>query len=181
MEQSNYNLKRSVEDLPGEIWEFIPGYDFNYQISNLGRVKSLVANKILILKKTLSNGKLKVLLYYKTGRYKNELVGRLVCSAFNGEPEENDVVLYKDGNRLNDTAVNTMWQSRKDSIANTFKTKGFPNKGDSNGMAKLNSEKVREIRRLRSEGNSYQKISLKYGVSISSVQNAVNFKTWKNI
>ena len=31
----------SIDDLPNEIWKDIPGYKGLYQVSNLGRVKSL--------------------------------------------------------------------------------------------------------------------------------------------
>ena len=31
----------SLEDLPGEEWKAIAGYEGSYQVSNMGRVKSL--------------------------------------------------------------------------------------------------------------------------------------------
>lgn len=180
-ENIDYILNRDLKDLPGERWVFIPGYGFKYQISNLGRVKSFIKRNPVILQKTISNGKHKVLLYYKAGRFKNMLVGRLVCTAFNGEPEENDVVVYLDGNKLNDAANNVMWKSRAESIRNTLQKVGCPNRGELNGMAKLNADKVKEIKRLRKEGNSYKYISSMYGVAVSTIQNIAKGQTWKTI
>jgi hypothetical protein len=34
-------LNKSLENLPGEIWKDVPGFEGSYQASNLGRVKSL--------------------------------------------------------------------------------------------------------------------------------------------
>jgi hypothetical protein len=47
-----------------EIWKDIPGYE-NYQVSNLGRIKSFWSGKEIILKNNLSRG------YYIVGLYKN--------------------------------------------------------------------------------------------------------------
>ncbi len=40
-----------------EVWRDIPNYEDNYQVSNLGNVRSLKNNKIKLLKKTLNNNK----------------------------------------------------------------------------------------------------------------------------
>lgn len=37
----------SLEDMEGEIWKDIEGYEGNYKVSNLGRVKSIKRNKIM--------------------------------------------------------------------------------------------------------------------------------------
>lgn len=64
MEQPIYkNL--SLEDLPGEVWKDIVGYEDFYQVSNLGRVKSL--NRIVN-----NNGGLRI------------ISGKIMCQQFNG-------------------------------------------------------------------------------------------------
>ena len=71
-----------------EIWKDIKGYEGLYQVSNLGRVKSLGNNKNRkekILKACLNNnGYLQVNLF-KNGKRKTEKVHRLVWKAFNGK------------------------------------------------------------------------------------------------
>ena len=53
-------------------------------------------------------------------------------------------------------------------------------RGESNLMAKLNVENVREIRRLYSEGSETQKsLSLAFAVSESAIYKIVNMKTWQ--
>jgi hypothetical protein len=175
------NLSLDVKDLRGEIWVFIPGYNDDYQVSNKGRIKSLQKNRIQILKKTVSSGKFKVQLYYKSGRFKNELVGRLVCGAFKGDPKENDVVQYLDKNPFNDDAKNVKWQSRRDSILTAAKKENYSQSGTKNGMAKLPPEKVILIRKMRSEGKPCVNIAKDFGVSPQLVGAIVNRKRWKNI
>lgn len=178
-------LSTSVEDLPGEIWKFIDGYGFNYQVSNYGRVKSLVRTSFgktrpKILKKNIYHGRHMVLLYKSPGVPTGRLVGRLSCS-FNGDPEENDVVMYRDGNKLNDVASNLYWKSKKESVRDTIMRLGCKNRGENHGMAKLNTEKVKEIKRQRASGKSYKVISSEFNVSISAIQSVVRGLTWKNV
>lgn len=52
-----------------EIWKDVTGYDGQYQVSNLGRVKSLKFNKEKILKAGIDSSG-----YYRVGLYKHNLV-----------------------------------------------------------------------------------------------------------
>ena len=57
---------------------------------------------------------------------------------------------------------------------------GLANSGDNTLSAKLNWEKVEEIRNKHIPGvYGYKKLAEEYGVSVSCVENVVNFKTWK--
>lgn len=179
MVTDSYILNRDLSDLRGEVWSYIPGYATRYQVSNFGRVKSFVRDRPIILKKTLSNGRFKVLLYKKPGKYVVELVGRLVGRCFISEPGPDQVLKYLDKNILNDKADNLKWMSYTESIRRTFQDKGGINTGQKNGMAKLDEIKVKEIRDLRAAGKTYSSIAQQYKVSISCVQFVVQKKIWK--
>jgi len=105
----------SLEDIKGEIWKHIQGYEFKYKISNLGRVKSL--------SKFLNNGnsggytKDRILKGSTDGIYRTvELrpvrdivkhrVNRLVYQAFKGELIKDMVIDHIDHNPLNDNVDN---------------------------------------------------------------------------
>lgn len=178
-----------IADLIGEVWKDIPGYE-NYQVSNYGRVKNIGKNRPIILKKSLAAGKYKVNLYYRRNVYKtllctrrkfcrSHLVSRLTCSVFNGQPKENDVVCYKDGNQLNDKADNVYWLSRQESILQHREKYSQP--GSSNGMAKLSPEKVIEIRNLKKEGKTNIWLSSQYGVTREHIGRICNNAKWKTI
>jgi hypothetical protein len=110
-----------------EIWKDIKGYEGLYQVSNLGRVKSLERTvskkdgsmqhrKERILKLvTRPNGYLQVNLCNGSGK-KAFKVHRLVCVAFHENPENKPCVNHIDENKTNNTASNLEWCTVKENI-----------------------------------------------------------------
>ena len=92
-----------------EIWKDVPGYEGSYQVSNLGRVKSLKLNKEKILKPGLDrNGYLQVNLCCER-KFKAIRVHQLVAMAFlNHEPcgYNGLIVDHKDNDKLNNRLSN---------------------------------------------------------------------------
>ena len=93
-----------------EIWKKIKNYD-DYEISNLGNVKSLKSNKILKPSKS-SSGYLQVTLC-KNGKTKNFFIHRLVANEFIDKENYKFEVNHKDENKLNNKADNLEWCDRK--------------------------------------------------------------------
>lgn len=174
----------SIEDLQGEIWEDIPGFEGRYMISNYSRVKSILCRNHKIIKKTLSNGRMKVFIYNKYGIGKNIECGRIAASIFIRTPEENEVLKRIDGNYLNDRVSNLKWVTKKESAQEAFISGRFPKdhgKASRNGMAILTPADVKEIRRKNKAGQTLTKISKEHNTSIMNIHSIVHYKTWKNI
>lgn len=93
-----------------EIWKDVKGFEGVYQISNLGRIKSLHdAHKNLILKQRLKkNGYLQVRLK-KNGTVKDCIVHRLVAQAFLENKNNLPCVNHKDENKQNNCVDNLEW------------------------------------------------------------------------
>jgi hypothetical protein len=77
-----------INDLDREIWKYILDYEGDYQVSNVGRVKSLKFGKERILKQYKDGGS-----YFKVGLSKNgesrqKLVHRLVYETFKEKLED---------------------------------------------------------------------------------------------
>lgn len=109
-----------------EVWKDILGYEGLYQISNLGRVKSLprknnkrIINKEIIKVFTkLPNGYLKAGLS-KNGKTKYYFVHRLVAEVFIPNLENKPCVNHKDCNKKNNCVNNLEWVTHKEN--NTYK------------------------------------------------------------
>ena len=121
-----------------EIWKNITGYEGLYQVSNLGRVRSLdrmIYNNTLIgeykycflkgkiLKprtsksKGLKTGYYRVMLY-KDNKGKNYCIHKLVAQEFLDNPEGKTIVDHIDGNVANNRWDNLRWVTQKENVAN---------------------------------------------------------------
>lgn len=87
-----------------ELWRTIEGYE-NYQISSMGRVKSLKYGKDKILKQNIIKNYCMVCLH-KEGKKKHYLVHRLVATAFLPNPDNLPQVNHKDENKQNNCVEN---------------------------------------------------------------------------
>ena len=107
-----------------EEWRPIKGYEGIYEISNLGRVKSLVGwnghsyverERILAPYKQQSNKNYSrsVVKLFKQGVRRDFKVHRLVAEAFIPNPYKYEVVNRKDGNPLNNKVDNLEWCTQK--------------------------------------------------------------------
>ena len=113
-----------------EIFKDIKGYEGIYQISNLGRVKSLerkkwnrwsfYQKKEKILKGRNQKGWLKVRLY-KDGIGRNYLIHRLVLFAFVGESDLD--INHKNFNRSDNRLNNLEYCTKKENVYHSIKNK----------------------------------------------------------
>jgi hypothetical protein len=112
-----------------EIWKEIKDYEGLYQISNLGRVKSLEKKvgfrkrKEKILKQHFDkDGYVKVYLC-KNSKVKFLSVHRLIAQAFIPNPDELPQINHKDENKANNKIENLEWCTCKYNINYGTRTK----------------------------------------------------------
>lgn len=102
-----------------EIWKDIKDYEGLYQVSNLGRVKSLSnikSKREKLLKLTLrTNGYYMVILYKNTKRAAKN-VHRLVAETFIPNPDNLPQVNHKDEDKTNNCVGNLEWCDSKYNI-----------------------------------------------------------------
>lgn len=107
-----------------EIWKDVVGYKGYYQVSNLGRVRSLdrIASNGRKIKGKILSTKVNTPPYYPrvslsvNGKMKLVQVHRLVAQAFvyNPDPEHKTQVGHKDESRTNNRADNLEWVTPKE-------------------------------------------------------------------
>src|SRR5699024_6100473 len=110
-----------------EIWKDINGYEGIYQVSSLGRVRSLdrtLLNKNNIeykvkgkIRKISCTGKgYQKIQLSKEGNSKNFSIHRLVAQAFIPNPENLPIVNHIDGNKTNNHIGNLEWVSSNENM-----------------------------------------------------------------
>lgn len=106
-----------------EEWRDVVGYEARYQVSSMGRVKSLERKDRLgrivkerILKPGVDHNGYQVVNLHAGGKPKNVTVHRLVCQAFRENPENKPEVNHIDEDKTNNNAVNLEWCTRKENI-----------------------------------------------------------------
>lgn len=92
-----------------EIWKDIEGYEGLYQVSNLGRVKSLKFNKEKIIKGSKGGGGYLQVILCKEGKIKFHKVHRLVASAFLENPDNLPEINHIDEDKTNNITTNLEW------------------------------------------------------------------------
>lgn len=113
----NFNIEK-------EVWKDVSGFEGYYQVSNLGRVRSLDRKvwsekrgifhfqKGRVLKPVNIHGYWRVLLS-KDGKPAKAIVHRLVAGAFLPNPENLEYVNHKDENKSNNRLENLEWCTPK--------------------------------------------------------------------
>lgn len=98
-----------------EIWRDIKEYEGLYQVSNIGRVKSLFRYKKILKLYKDKDGYLYVKLY-KNKKAQHSFVHRLVAEAFVENLYSKPIVNHKDFNRENNIIDNLEWCTEKENI-----------------------------------------------------------------
>ena len=92
-----------------EIWKDITGYEGLYQVSNLGRVKSLKNDKEKILKPVISSKGYLFVNLCKQGKQKPTNIHRIVAKAFIPNPNNLPIINHKDEDKTNNCVNNLEW------------------------------------------------------------------------
>lgn len=92
-----------------EIWKDVVGYEGLYQVSNLGRVKSVKHLKERILRTPCNNMGYYYVDLYSSGVKKRFLVHRLVAFSFLKKIDGKEYIDHIDGNPKNNSIDNLRW------------------------------------------------------------------------
>ena len=97
-----------------ETWKAIADYEGIYEVSDLGRVRSLKYGREKILKPGKAAGGYLFVKLYKDGKVEQPKIHRLVAEAFIQNPNNLDTVNHKDEVKTNNTVSNLEWMSIRD-------------------------------------------------------------------
>lgn len=167
-----------------ELWLPVVGYELFYEVSSLGRVRSIDritrhgrSRRSKIRKQILSkHGYLRISLY-KDREAKIFSVHRLVLEAFVGKCPENFQACHNNGDRTNNHIDNLRWDSQESNCADKRSHGSLPI-GERVKTSKLTESQVRLILK---DKRSFSKIAADYGVDMTNISCIKRRLTWKHI
>lgn len=99
-------------ELKNEKWKDIEGYDGVYQVSDLGRVRSLKFGKTRVLRAQKNNNGYLIVGLFKDGKRKGITVHRLVANAFIPNNDENKTQInHRNEDKTENKVSNLEWCS----------------------------------------------------------------------
>ncbi|MEQ1663212.1 MAG: NUMOD4 domain-containing protein [Thiobacillus sp.] len=163
-----------------ELWADIPGFEGDYQASTLGNVRSIKRGLCRMLNQVVSTGGYKVVCLSLHGKAKSRRVHQLVAMTFIRLPERGEYVCHNDGDRANNRPENLRIDTPL-ANSNDMDKHGTRARGERHGNAKLTSESVAEIRRLKARGLLRSDIAAAAGVTVSAVQDVLSGRRWSHV
>ena len=161
-------------------WKPVVGFETVYEVSRLGEVRRKGSSENR--KKQLTHkGYFKVFLYDGDTK-RAEFVHRIVARAWIPNPDQKPNINHKNGIKTDNRAKNLEWCTTLENNGHAKELKLYkPLRGSEHGNAALTEEIVLEMRRLRSQGYTYQSIAELYSVDTNTARRAINKMTWKHI
>lgn len=163
-----------------ESWLPVKGTDGRYEISNLGRVRSVYKS---IRATVHGRGGYRRILLSKDGRRRLWMVHRLVAEAFIGDAPPGYQVNHIDSDRANNASSNLEYVTPKGNQAHSWHTtqRQPPHRGETTPFAKLTENDVIQIRRMRAEGRTYKEIAAHFNTKPANVWHICSGHTWKHL
>lgn len=172
-----------------EKWKSVAGYEGIYEVSDIGRLKSL-SRKIKcrngmittvnekIMKQRVDHEGYFTICLYKNKKGFHTKVSRIVAIAFIDNPESKPQVNHIDGNKSNNVADNLEWTTASENMKHAYRTGLKDTHGERHPSNKLTEIDVVKIKRLSSTttGASLARI---YNVSDATISNIVRGKSWR--
>ncbi len=137
----------TLEDLDGEEWADIEGYEGRYQISTFGRVKSFRKKTCRLLVPGLNRTNYLIVRFKVNRKMKYFSVHRLVAKAFIPNPEGKSDVNHIDGCKINAYVGNLEWATRSENVQHAYNTRLIIQpQGEERHNSKLSDGEARYIR-----------------------------------
>lgn len=166
-----------------EAWKAIPEFEGIYEASDLGRIRRInfvfKGRKPPYYLKPLNHPHgYQCVALHKDDKQKTYLIHRLVMAAFRGPSSLH--VNHKDGDKKNNIISNLEYCTQKQNAEHASKHDLVAH-GQRVSGAKLNEDKVREVRALFAQGVNYKEIGARFQMHPMNVYHIVNRITWKRV
>lgn len=173
-----------------ERWIAVPAFEGLYSISDHGRLRRVATHKgkpkdRLVTPHKKRDGYFDFWLW-QDGKPTRVRAHRLVWEAFNSAIPTGLVINHKNGVKGDNRLANLEVVTHGENTTHGFRVLGRaspnnPSFGVKNGSAKLDPDKVREIRRLRSQGVYQYVIAKQFGVTQRTISLIDQRRLWAHV
>lgn len=176
-----------------EIWKDVVGLEGFYQVSSLGRMKSLQRFRVgrygnnarvpeKILKVAISKAGYPVVNIGINAVQNVIYVHRMVAETFLENPNGKKTVNHKDGVKTNNNVLNLEWATHSENCKHAIDTGlRVPVRGEKGGKTRLTSDDVLNIRDMSRNGVSSKLIAEKYSMSQRGVNGIISKTNWSHV
>lgn len=181
-----------------EEWRAVIGWEGLYEVSSLGRVRSLDRQVEIdmtygsTVKRTVRHYRGRMLRQHvgpgtrgypqvgfsRGGKEDNYLVHRVVLEAFVGSCPPGMEALHGPAGKLDASLANLHYGTRSENVRDRVRD-GQDNRGERCGRAKLTWPEVAEIRRRAAEGEQLRPLGVEFGVSFQNIHAIITRKSWR--
>lgn len=173
-----------------EQWKAIPGYEGYYEVSSLGRVRSLdrlighnfegmrrIPGRLMYLS-TLPGG-YKIVRLARLAVERNWRVARLVLMAFVGIPDKQMAACHFDGDPSNNAVSNLRWDTYAGNEAD--KKRHGTHASGARSLAVLNENQAKTIKSRIRAGHRGVDLAKEFGVSQSTITAIKKGRAWASV
>lgn len=176
-----------IQYLQGENWIDVTGYEGLYQVSNMGKVKSLRRfnptglnkgywREEILIKMTEDAGGYLVFSLHKEGKLKVGKISRLVALHFIPNPENKRTVNHLYGDKKDNRAESLEWATDSEQLKHSFRVLGTKVWSDGLKLGPLSKEHREKISNGKKGQSCRQKmvVNIETGIFYDSLKLAMN-------
>ncbi len=171
-----------------ERWVPIPGFEGRYEVSDLGRVRSLQCkgrqrSVPLVLKDYAAGSGYRFVCLFDGEQFHQTYVHRAVLTSFVGEPAQGMQGAHLDGVRTHNALANLIWATASENHAHKHLHGTMPT-GERVKASKLTAVQVLEARRIFVPGHrrtGVNALARRFGISQASMGAAITGATWATL
>lgn len=162
-----------------EVWRPVVNHEDRYEVSSLGRVRSLHPQRFhkILTQRKCDKGYWRVE-FWANNKKRNMRVARLVAMAFLGPPTGDGIVLHGPAGKEDNSVSNLSWGTYRQNAIDRFRD-GTMQNGEKHFNVKISRKVAGEIFDMYLSGCSKFDIAQKFSITVGNVSCILLGKTWK--